>query len=912
MQDSAQQTVPRSPDDWQTEPLEVVLERLSTNARTGLTAEKAAEMLRLEGPNSLAREAPINVLSMLRSQFASSVVLLLVAASLISFFMREYLQMAGIIAAIFINAAIGFITDYRSKVSLESLARLAGATVRVRRHGNEMDLPVSELVRGDIVLLEPGTRIPADLRIIESAKFSVDESLLSGESIPVWKEHSAVDDSQLDRNITYQGSSVLSGRAVGVVIATGSRTRTGKLGQMLQEVVSGETPLTRSLDTLGHQMTIMVVALCVAFGLLGLLRNEPAERMLETSIALAVAATPEGLPVIATLALAAGVRRMVRAKALVRRLPAVETLGCTTVICTDKTGTLTENKMQVTDLVIYHEHLAVSGNGYAPEGQVAAQDGQAAPDLCVAKELLTAACLCNDARLENHGDEEGWHVHGDPTEGALIAAACKVGLKDATLREQYPRIDEIPFDLHRKRMSTLHTSEQAQNIIYTKGSPGTVIPICSHIQDKEGIILLDAATRERFNSSNVELARRGLRVLAVAKKAVGNDCSVAEHDIEKDLVLIGLVAMSDRPKENVEQAIKKCLSAGIRVVMLTGDQVETARAVGHELGIIDKLSDTESVVTGKELQQLSQDQLKDRLDTVSVLARVTPEMKLDVVRQLQQAGHIVAMTGDGVNDAPALRQSNIGIAMGQAGTDLAREAAHLVITDDNFATIVKAIEQGRVTYENIKRAVAYLLTASVTSVFAITLGLLLKVGLFLLPLQLLYLNLIMHIFPGFGIILQKGDPEIMKASPRSKDEKLLDRYEQMQMVTRSALISLATMIAIGINEQRFGDESAGTIALSTLSLSLILQSWSWLTAGKSEQFFMIGHWSSNKPMWINTAIGVGLLVIAVYWTPLSTVLETKPLAPEQVLIVCSTALSTFILSMPLGLLARQARFVGPH
>ncbi|MDP3508290.1 MAG: cation-translocating P-type ATPase [Candidatus Melainabacteria bacterium] len=889
-----------------------VLEPLpATDKNTGLSQEQAEQRLKADGPNELSKGTAINPWSLLFEQFKSSVVILLLVATVVSFAMKEYLQTAGILVALVINAAIGFLTEYRAKVSLNSLAKLAGATARVRRAGGDIELPVTELVYGDIVLLEAGNRAPADLSILESAAFSLDQSHLTGESVPVWKSAEAED---LEERMVYQGTSVLGGRAICVVVATGAKTKMGKLGLILQEVISGETPLTKSLDTLGQQLSLLVIVLCVVFGLIGILKNASLERMLETSIALAVAAIPEGLPVIATLALAAGIRRMVRSKALVRRLAAVETLGCTTVICTDKTGTLTENKMMVTDIVLDGLELKLSGHGYEPVGELTSNGQVCKIDELTKRvnEFLTAIAACNDAKLEHkastsssEGSEELWLVHGDPTEGALITAAMKLGLKHEQILEQFPRIAEVPFDLERKRMSTVHQHpERGDHILFLKGSPGVVLDLCSNIRTASGDIALEDDMRSWFRTRNQELAKRGLRVLAVASRYVE---SIPHKDqletLEEKMVLLGLVAMSDRPKENVQAAIETCQKAGIRLVMLTGDQLETAKSIAKELGIFTSQNSDQQILIGSDLQKLTDEQFKETLKQVSVLARVTPEMKLDIVKRLQGAGHIVAMTGDGVNDAPALRQSNIGIAMGETGTDLAREASDLVITDDNFATIVKAVQQGRITYANISRAVGYLLTASLTSVVAIMLGLLANTGLFLEPLQLLYLNLIMHVFPGLGIVLQKGSSEVMKQQPRKQTEQLMDRYEQIQIVTRSALLGSIILAAVLYNQTYLDQANAATVALAALSFALIMQSWSWLSV---RGYATDVAWYKNGPMLASTAINLALLAAALYIPPLQSVLNTASLSNAQLLLVVSAALATQVLSIPLKALGAKS------
>ncbi len=892
-----QPAVCSSESELSDQPVALLLKDLGTDRVLGLPAEVAAHRLATDGTNEFAKAHSVSAFNVLLEQFKSSVVILLIVATVISLLMHEYLQAAGIVAALVINATIGFLTEYRAKVSLAALAKMAGAVIRVRRAGRESELAVTELVRGDIILLESGTRVPADLRLIESAAFSIDESALTGESVAVFKDADAFN---TDDRLASQGTCVVSGRAVGVVIATGDRTKMGKLGAILHDVQLAETPLTKALDALGRQLTMLVMVLCVVFVVLGLLRHTSLERMLETSIALAVAAIPEGLPIIATLALAAGIRRMIVAKALVRRLAAVETLGCTTVICTDKTGTLTENKMLVTHIILDRQELRISGRGYEPTGELTSIHADLTLSSPVVRDFLAAVRLCNDARLEKHDGAEGWHIHGDPTEGSLITVAVKLGLDDEQLCADFPRVAEIPFDLSRKRMTTIHARPDTGHVLYLKGSPEAVLSVCHQWRSAEGNKELTAETREWFLNENEKLARQGLRVLAVATSDLEKVPDDLDSSIvEKELTLLGLVGMADRPKENVAEAIAMCHDAGIRLVMLTGDQPETAKAIAVELGITDGVTDQKSILSGSDLNKLTDEEIVRVLAQVTVLARVTPEMKLDIVKRLQAAGQIVAMTGDGVNDAPALRQSNIGIAMGLAGTDMAREASDLVITDDNFATIVKAIKQGRIIYGNIRRAVGYLLTASLTSVVAIGLGLLANTGLFLEPLQLLYLNLIMHVFPGLGIVLQNDPADVMKRPPRKQNQNLLGRYEQFQILTRSALIGIITLITVAIDQIYFNAANCATVALSTLSLALILQSWSWLKAGSIS--IERGHQSRfNAPMVGSTVISLVLVVAAIYLPPLQIALNTTILSQAEIILVLISALFTYVLSMPLS------------
>jgi Ca2+-transporting ATPase len=885
-----------------------VLEALGTHSTGGLPEDVAQERLRTVGPNEMTKRAQVGPWIILARQFQSTVVYLLLSASGISVLTRDYLQAAAILAAVFINAFVGFLTELRAQVSLQALQVLSGPTARVRRGGHEKLLPARDVVPGDLVILEAGARVPADVRVVESAALRVDESALTGESLPVDKAVEPIPEHE-DSTLLFQGSLVVAGRGHGVVLATGDGTRLGRLGRLLTETVSTRTPLEEKLEELGRQLTILTVVICAVLAAVGVWHQEDVWMMLETSIALAVAAIPEGMPVVATLALAVGTRRMVKARALVRQLAAVETLGCTTVICTDKTGTLTANQMVVTDLVLLPRHLKVSGDGYRPIGDIT-ENGTPIwlPEDRVLVDLLKAVALCNDARIENHHGTDIWHVHGDPTEGALLAVAGKVGLAHEALVDKYPREAELTFDLGRKRMTTLHSSADGRWVAYTKGSPESVLAVSAYVRTQEGQVPLTNKDTQWIKAKNDELASEGLRVLAVAMRSLEEApvCVDVDH-VEKDLTFIGLVAMADRPKRGVKDAVERCRRAGIRVVMLTGDQPATARAIASELNILDPGESEEAVLSGNQLDRLSEPKLASALKTARVLARVTPEMKLTIVRALQSDGEIVAMTGDGVNDAPALRQANIGVAMGRAGTDLAREASSMVITDDNFSTIVKAVEQGRIIYSNIKKSIAYLLTASLASVLTIAVAVLTDIGLPLLPLQLLWLNLIMHIFPGLGIVLQPGDRGTMSRPPRGAQERLLSAGVQKQIWMRSLVVALAVLGAIELERcLGCGRVELTTVGFATLSMSLLFQAWVW--AGRGARSSSAARTAVlGSPMLVNMCISYGLLFVAIYWPALQVVLQTTPLGLRELgVVICVSALS-FALTALLSVLMRRRK-----
>lgn len=862
-----------------TDRIDVVHTALLDDIHAGLTTDIADARLQADGQNSLGASQKVEPLRILLDQFRSSVIVLLLIAAAISASLGEYLQTIGIIVAVFINAAIGFITEYQAKISLEKLARLSGSLARVKRDGVEKVVPVAQLVKGDILLLQPGDRVPADARLVESAALSVDESILTGESVPVWKGQGSGDD--FEKSVLYQGTMIGSGRAKAIVVGTGMHTRLGSLACTIDSIDTAETPLQTDLNNLGYSLTWLTVGICIFVGLAGLfIAKLELMHLLQTAIALAVAAIPEGLPVVSTLALAIGIQRMVKKRALVRRLTAVETLGCTTIICTDKTGTLTENKMMVTRVVTARGISEFGGAGYIPSGSVINVDSEPACEEDLQRTMIAAA-MCNDATLQQ--SDKGWSVVGDPTEGALVVAARKVGLSEHELALDYARICELPFDLDRKRMSTLHAQPgRVEVVLFCKGSPESVLKMCSTFRSQGRVEPLTAAMRARFELQNKGLAAEGLRVLAVAERDFNErTICIDQQSLERDMTLLGLVAMADNLRPGVKRAIADCKAAGIKILMITGDQPITAQAIGRQLGIEES----------------------------EVLARVTPEMKLSVVQKLQSQGEVVAMTGDGVNDAPALKQADIGVAMGFSGSDLARDAASLVIVDDNFATIVAAVEEGRTIYRNIKRAVAYLLTASIASLLVIAMGVFVSRDVLLTPLQLLWLNLIMHVFPAFGLVLQRDTSNSMSIPPRRRTEHLLTRKTIQHIGLRALVVGAIAVLAPLAEFKLYNSFGGASMVLAVLSLGLILQSWSWLFDTSIDQYGI--KFSPkvlfNVPMILNSAIGVGLLVLALYNPVLQPVLETKALNLSELMFACAAAGLAFFLSIVFAFVGKLRR-----
>lgn len=850
---------------------------LEVDITKGLSSEQASARLLEYGPNAVKVKAKTSAFVLLLRQFQSSVVILLIVASLISFVSQDNLQGIGILIAVFINAFVGFATEYKAQISLEALEKITGPTSRVLRDGEDFVIASSELVPGDIVFLEPGTRIPCDLRIFEASKLSVDESVLTGESIPVNKSSSFVEGEEKSIVFAKHGTHVVEGRGRGIAIKTGLDTSLGKLQASLIEGHSRMTPLEEKLDILGKQLSWMTVVICLLIALIGLLYKHDIWTMLESGIALAVAAIPEGLPVVATLALAIGTQRMVDIGALVRQIHAVETLGCTTVICSDKTGTLTKNELSVTDMFVDDKSIEVTGSGYNPEGSFKLESEEIDPStIPTLSSLLESVMLCNDASLTCEPDTNEWKVAGDPTEGALIALARKGGFQLDQLSKEKPRVDEIPFDLESKKMTTLNSCGKDKAFAFIKGSPEKLICDLDKIATENGVIDFTSNLKNKYLAKNDLYASQGLRVLGVASAEI-ETCDTTElSELDYEPAFLGLVAMRDLPRANVNEAIQECKKAGIKVVMLTGDQSATASRVASDLSIIDSKQD-DVVISGEELGDLDEASFARKLSNAKVLARVTPSIKLEAVRALQAQGHVVAMTGDGVNDAPALKQADIGIAMGGSGTDLAREASKMVITDDNFSTIVMAIERGRVIYDNIKRSICYLLTAAIASVITVAFVMIYDGTLAMTPLQLLWLNLIMHIFPGLGIVLQGKAPGVMELPPRDPKDNFLNKFEIKQILVQSLSVSLMVLASIEFYRHFIGKpESITTIAFTTIALALLYQAWIWLFISNPEDKSSKTA-NVNRFMYLMMAISYALIPVAIYVPEFQFALKTQAL-----------------------------------
>jgi P-type Ca2+ transporter type 2C len=762
--------------NWHTLTVDEATQRLETRTDSGLSSDQAAGRLAQFGSNELKEKRARPPWRMLLGQFSDFMIIVLIAAAIISGFVGDVEDTVVIIVIVILNAAIGFVQEYRAERAMAALKRMAAVSAHVLRDGRIETVSAAELVPGDVVLLESGNVVPADLRISEAARLKIDESALTGESVAVEKQISPISGigSTLgDRlNLAYKGTIIVHGRGQGMVVATGVSSELGKIAALLSEDTDIKTPLQHRLARFGKRLAIAVLAICVLVFLIGMLRGEPPLLMFMTAVSLAVAAIPEALPAVVTISLALGARKMVKQHALIRRLPAVETLGSVSYICSDKTGTLTQNKMHVTALYaddVLHKLWPTSGEPWTM--------------------LLRALALNNDAHIDQHGK-----ARGEPTEAALLHAAHEAGYDRAELEKESPRLLELPFDAERKRMTTLHRADDGV-IAYTKGSPESVLPLCASMLGSNGEHAID---RETLLRQSEAMAADGLRVLAFACRRWPVLPDGLQHvAVETRLVFLGFSGLIDPPRSEVKEAVAQCRSAGITPVMITGDHPATARAIARELGILADKEGADGdgrVMTGAELTQLDQAAFESEVNQVRVYARVNPAQKIKIVKALQDKGEVVAMTGDGVNDAPALRAANIGVAMGKGGTDVAREAAHMVLLDDNFATIVHAVRQGRRLYDNIRKFIRYGVTTNSAEIWTIFLAPFFGLPIPLLPIHILWINLVTDGLPALALTTEPAERGIMRRPPRPMQESIFAHGMWQHMLWVGLLMAGLTLL----------------------------------------------------------------------------------------------------------------------
>jgi Ca2+-transporting ATPase len=855
---------------------------LTSDSARGLAAVEAKRRLEENGPNELVEKPRPGFLVLLLGQFKDFLILILIAAAIISIVLGEYVDAGAIILIVILNAIVGVVQESKAEEALAALKRMAAPEARVVRDGATLMVPARELVPGDVVQLEAGNYVPADVRLLEAVNLRIEEASLTGESVPVEKEAGAsvgLEAPLGDRlSMAYLGTMVTFGRGRGLVVETGMRTQIGLIAAMIQEEVHEDTPLQKKLAQMGRWLGIGALAICGLVFLVGVLEGRNILMMFMTSVSLAIAAVPEGLPAIVTICLALGMQEMVKRHALIRKLPAVETLGSATVICTDKTGTLTQNEMTAGRLWVDGELLVVTGEGYQPQGEVRKDDRRAELRGSSARLLLQAAMLAGDAHLElveNGLEGKRWHMIGDPTEGALVVAAAKADLHRQTVEAHYPRLAEAPFDSERKRMSTIHsvpapatlTKKEAESVavttpyvVFVKGAPDQLLDRCTHTLVRGVVVPLDAAGRAAALEANSRLASGALRVLGVAYRGIAElPGSPDPEAIERDLVFVGLVGMMDPARPEAPPAIETARQAGLRVIMVTGDYKETAAAIGRNIGLMEN---GDVVLSGAEIDAHDDAQLATVLDRVSVFARVSPQHKVRVVDALKRKGHVVGMTGDGVNDAPALKRADIGIAMGITGTDVTKETADMVLTDDNFASIIGAVEQGRIIFSNIRKFVFFLLSCNLGEIAVVFIGTLMGWPLPLTAIQLLWINLLTDGAPALALGLEKGEPDLMKQPPRPVKEPIITGPMLGRILLQSTAITIATLFAFwyGMNVKGSG-EWASTMAFVTLMCCELIRAYT--NRSERASIFTIGVFS-NKYMQYAVFSSVALLFAALY------------------------------------------------
>ncbi|MCE8015274.1 HAD-IC family P-type ATPase [Halomonas sp. MCCC 1A17488] len=875
----------------------------------GLASEAADARLAEHGPNRLREQAARPGWKRLLEQFNNLLMLILIVAAIASLALGHRLDALAIVGVVTIIALIGFVQEGKAEHALESIRGMLSPQAKVLRDGRRQTVPAETLVPGDIVLLESGDRVPADLRLLQANRLRTEEAALTGESVAVDKQAAPVDEATdlAERSsMAYASTLVAQGTAQGIVVATGIDTEIGRISEMLRGVEKLKTPLLRQLDRAGRVLAIFILGAAAITAAIGaLVHDQPVSEMFMAAVGLAVAAIPEGLPAIVTIGLALGVQAMARRNAIIRRLPAVETLGSISTIFTDKTGTLTRNEMTAQAIWLPKGEIAVTGVGFAPEGEfLPGGDDTAA---CGPLELdahpalrhfLKVGVLCNDAELAR--DEAGaWHIHGDPTEGALVVAAAKAGLDVATLRGCHDRHDAIPFESERKYMATLHEVD-GQPTLMVKGAPDRLLEMCHRVRTEAGDVVLDTSEWEQRIHA---LSARGLRVLALAEKPIHAVSELDETHAEEGLVLLGLVGLLDPPREEAVRAVSRCLSAGIRPIMVTGDHAVTALAIARQLGF----ANTERALTGREVEAMSDAELERCIDTVDVFARAAPEHKLRLVKAMQARGGICAMTGDGVNDGPALKRADVGVAMGIQGTEAAKEAAEMVLADDNFATIVGAIEEGRKVYDNIRKTITFLLPTNGAQGLAIMLAVLAGTLLPITPLQALWVNMVVAVTLGLALAFEPGEENLMRRRPRDPAAALLDLF----LLWRVVFVSLLLLIAVfGMFSWLLRVEGNEAVARAGAVNALVMGSAAYLI---NSRYLLRSNLSwqglfGSRPVWI--AIGL-VLLLQLAWTYLpfmQAVFDSAALDLRHWLLVIGCGVALFlVVELEKWLLRRNAR-----
>ncbi len=884
--------------NWHALSADEVINTFETNVANGLAGDEAYKRLELFGPNDLTKKKGQGPIIRFLLQFNQPLVIILLVATVVTFVLGEYVDSAVIFAVVLVNAIIGFIQESKALKAIEALAKAMTSETTVMRDGERRRLNSKSLVPGDIVILQSGDKVPADLRLIRTRELQVDESALTGESVPVQKEQTVLD-AEMGvgdrRNMAYSSTLVTYGGGQGVVVSTGDDTEIGKINELIASADVLETPLTQKIHHFSNILLYAIMGMAILTFVVGFLRGQDWVEMFMASVALAVGAIPEGLPAAITITLAIGVSRMAKRNAIIRKLPAVETLGSTMIICSDKTGTLTQNQMTVQDMVAGGARYSVSGVGYAPAGEILEDQKKADPEKNLAlRELLIAGALCNDSSIDE--TDEGWRVAGDPTEGALITSAMKAGFTPKELATQLPRLDSIPFESERQYMATLHDQGEGKpRIIYVKGSIESICVECNVTFGPDGSSHIPG--KGQVTEWVESMADKGLRVLAFARKEVGPETNEITHaDVEQGIEFIGLQGMIDPPRPEAIEAVKACQAAGIRVKMITGDHAGTAAAIARQIGLCGESCSYHSreVLTGKDVASLQDEELVEQADRTAVFARVSPEQKLRLVEALQKRRYVVAMTGDGVNDAPALRQANIGVAMGVTGTEVSKESADMVLTDDNFVTIKAAVEEGRGVFDNLIKFITWTLPTNGGEGLVILTAIFLGAKLPILPLQILWINMSTALLLGLMLAFEPKEPGIMTRPPRNPDTPILTRTLIMRVVLVSVLLVIG---AFGLFKLEMALRGASEDLARTLAVNVFVfgeMFYLFNCRSITKPFWSLGIFS-NKFLWGGVAIMAMLQVAYTYIPAFNGVFQSEPMGHVEWLLVIGNSLLIFII-----------------
>lgn len=893
--------------NWHAMEIKEVLSSLGS-ALEGLTPQEAKTRLEKHGPNELMEKEKISALKIFIDQFKNFLIIILLAATVVSAFIGEWIDAIVIFAIVIACAILGLYQEFKAEKAVEALKKIAALTARVIRGGEEMEIPARDIVPGDIVVLRTGDKVPADCRLVEEMNLRVDEAPLTGESKPVKKSILPLEKDDVavaDRkNMLYTATVVTYGHGKGVVTSTGMNSEFGKIATMIQEVEEEETPLKKRLDVIGKWLGIFSLIICAVAGTFGIIKGHGVIEMFIWGVSLAVAAVPEALPAVVTGALSIGVSKMAKKNTIVRKLPAVETLGCTTVICSDKTGTLTKNEMTVRRVYTNGKMFEVTGVGFQPEGEYLIDGNQVNPKEDPNLSLLSKiSTLCNDVYL--HQTDTRWSIIGDPTEGALLVSAIKAGMKVEELRQEMPRIGEVPFESERKRMSTIH-SINGIKVAYIKGAPEIILDLSTHLLKDGKIIPLTEEERKNILEVNEQMASNALRILGLAYRHLPGDLSeYSPETVENELVFVGLQGMIDPPRDEVIEAMKHCKEAGIKAIMITGDHKLTATAVAKELGQLpDEEGDRPRVLTGIELDRMSAQQLEDVIEDVVVYARVSPEHKLRIVDAFKKKGEVVAMTGDGINDAPALKRADIGVSMGITGTDVTKEASSMVLADDNFASIVAAVEEGRAIYDNIKKYLVYLISCNIAEILILGGSFFIGLPLPLVAIQILWVNLTTDGLPALALGVDPPDPDIMRRPPRDPQESVFNR-RIIALMTVMALNITFVIVPLffwylksgGYYEQGISEAmkegillKGQTVVLAMMILFELINAYN--NRSDRHSLFKVGFF---KNKWLNLSIlsSVVLAVIVIQVPALDKVFHTSYLNPRDWIVVIVATLTIF-------------------